>query len=122
MEPTHPNFSVLPIQREDRAHNVWRFGLLLPLAAAIPLLVTVIRHRPEAKPVVVPEAEVSAYETVSLPPLEKEAVSVVTEEEPAGPDEVIVPALRPEPSAQTGGQGPGRGMRLSPMWSFPGKL
>jgi len=111
MDPTHPDFLRLADPPGDRNFGAWRLGLLLPLAAAVPLIVTVIRHRPEAQPVEVPEPVVSAYEMSPLPPLEAEAVSVVTEEEPAGPSDVVIPALRTESSPGTGIQGRLRGLR-----------
>jgi len=56
---------------------------LLPLAAAVPLLIAVMQSRPVAKPArVVEEAELAAPAALALPPLEAERFSVVEEEEP----------------------------------------
>ncbi len=47
MDPTHPDFFRRADPRAERARNIWRLGLLLPMAAALPLVFTVVRHLPE---------------------------------------------------------------------------
>jgi LysM repeat protein len=86
MDPTHPDFFRRADPFVGRRSGLRMLRWLLPLAAAVPLLIAVMQSRPVAKPVrVVEEAEPAAPAALALPPLEAERFSVVQEEEPPAP-------------------------------------
>ena len=83
MDPTHPDFFRRADPFVGRRSGLRMLRWLLPLAAAVPLLIAVMQSRPVAKPArVVEEAEPAAPAALALPPLEAERFSLVEEDEP----------------------------------------